>query len=128
MRLSGLQKEVLALYRNCLRESRKKPAHLQDQNSISISKSTRGILEPSNSYCAKDGVSWKSTQPLESRTLGKTMSGVPRQVVSPWSFLERGVLPLAPGKYYTFLIQGRLRVGGCIRDRQSLSTIILGVE
>lgn len=26
MRLSGLQKEVLALYRNCLRESRKKPA------------------------------------------------------------------------------------------------------
>ncbi|KAM0198008.1 hypothetical protein ACHAPQ_005811 [Fusarium lateritium] len=24
-RLSGLQKEVLALYRNCLRESRKKP-------------------------------------------------------------------------------------------------------
>lgn len=25
MRLSGLQKEVLALYRNCLRESRKKP-------------------------------------------------------------------------------------------------------
>lgn len=26
MRLSGLQKEVLALYRKCLRESRKKPA------------------------------------------------------------------------------------------------------
>ncbi|CAJ2501199.1 Uu.00g040520.m01.CDS01 [Anthostomella pinea] len=26
MRLSGLQKEVLALYRTCLRESRKKPA------------------------------------------------------------------------------------------------------
>ncbi|EXV00699.1 LYR motif protein [Metarhizium robertsii] len=26
MRLSGLQKEVLALYRSCLRESRKKPA------------------------------------------------------------------------------------------------------
>lgn len=25
MRLSGLQKEVLALYRQCLRESRKKP-------------------------------------------------------------------------------------------------------
>ncbi|VUC27822.1 unnamed protein product [Clonostachys rosea] len=25
MRLSGLQKEVLALYRRCLRESRKKP-------------------------------------------------------------------------------------------------------
>ncbi|KAM3503879.1 hypothetical protein MY10362_003910 [Beauveria mimosiformis] len=25
MRLSGLQKEVLALYRHCLRESRKKP-------------------------------------------------------------------------------------------------------
>ena len=25
MRLSGLQKEVLSLYRNCLRESRKKP-------------------------------------------------------------------------------------------------------
>ncbi|CAM1507228.1 Fc.00g068690.m01.CDS01 [Cosmosporella sp. VM-42] len=25
MRLSGLQKEVLALYRNCLRESRRKP-------------------------------------------------------------------------------------------------------
>ncbi|KAF5125935.1 Succinate dehydrogenase assembly factor 1, mitochondrial [Metarhizium anisopliae] len=28
MRLSGLQKEVLALYRSCLRESRKKPATL----------------------------------------------------------------------------------------------------
>lgn len=26
MRLSGLQKEVLSLYRNCLRETRKKPA------------------------------------------------------------------------------------------------------
>ncbi|KAG8421696.1 hypothetical protein J3458_003550 [Metarhizium acridum] len=26
MRLSGLQKEVLALYRSCLRQSRKKPA------------------------------------------------------------------------------------------------------
>ncbi|RFU35182.1 hypothetical protein B7463_g1152, partial [Scytalidium lignicola] len=26
MRYSGLQREVLALYRNCLRESRKKPA------------------------------------------------------------------------------------------------------
>ncbi|KFY44805.1 hypothetical protein V494_01291 [Pseudogymnoascus sp. VKM F-4513 (FW-928)] len=26
MRLSGLQKEALALYRKCLRESRKKPA------------------------------------------------------------------------------------------------------
>lgn len=26
MRLSGLQKDVLALYRSCLRESRKKPA------------------------------------------------------------------------------------------------------
>jgi succinate dehydrogenase assembly factor 1 len=25
MRLSGLQKEVISLYRNCLRESRKKP-------------------------------------------------------------------------------------------------------
>lgn len=25
MRLSGLQKEVLSLYRNCLRECRKKP-------------------------------------------------------------------------------------------------------
>ncbi|PSS27723.1 hypothetical protein M430DRAFT_91718 [Amorphotheca resinae ATCC 22711] len=27
MRLSGLQREVLALYRKCLRESRKKPAN-----------------------------------------------------------------------------------------------------
>ncbi|KZZ89458.1 Complex 1 LYR protein [Moelleriella libera RCEF 2490] len=27
MRLSGLQKEVVALYRHCLRESRKKPSN-----------------------------------------------------------------------------------------------------
>ncbi|KAL3417840.1 hypothetical protein PVAG01_10850 [Phlyctema vagabunda] len=29
MRLSGLQKEVLALYRQCLRASRKKPAEVR---------------------------------------------------------------------------------------------------
>ncbi|ORY66246.1 uncharacterized protein BCR38DRAFT_339720 [Pseudomassariella vexata] len=55
MRLSGLQKEVLALYRGCLRESRKKPeatrphfesfARIEFEKSINIDKKDFAAVE-----------------------------------------------------------------------------------
>ncbi|KAG7292648.1 hypothetical protein NEMBOFW57_002684 [Staphylotrichum longicolle] len=55
MRLSGLQKEVLSLYRNCLRECRKKPeasrknfqvfARTEFEKNIKIDKRDFGAIE-----------------------------------------------------------------------------------
>jgi len=50
MRYSGLQKEVLALYRQCLRQSRKKPANVRTH----FEKYTRAEFEKSIGLDKKD--------------------------------------------------------------------------
>ncbi|KAM3513984.1 hypothetical protein MY11210_002416 [Beauveria gryllotalpidicola] len=102
MRLSGLQKEVLALYRHCLRESRKKPEvsavpltttptalnhifkPLRGQNLQRVEILTSETLQPLSFYCAKENVSFKYTPLKESRTFDSRAPALAMSALVPW--------------------------------------------
>ncbi|CEJ81700.1 Putative Heat repeat protein [[Torrubiella] hemipterigena] len=66
MRLSGLQKEVLALYRQCLRESRKKPVETRPNfEKFSRAEFTRHLTVEKRDFAAIEFLLRKGKRQLE---------------------------------------------------------------